>query len=64
MYREYNSAGVSASYAQVLLLWLKLVHNVNLSWWAVFAPFWIGLTCIIVIGTIFSILLLWNLKNK
>lgn len=63
MYREYNNAGICASYAQVLLLWLKLVHDVNLSWWAVFSPFWIGLTIIAVFAIVFSCLLLIT-RNK
>lgn len=64
MYREYNNTGICASYAQVLLLWLKLVHDVNLSWWAVFSPLWLGIAIITIVGTIFSILVLWNLRNK
>jgi hypothetical protein len=58
MYQEYRNSGICASYAQALLLWLKLVHEVNLSWWAVFSPLWMGLAMICFIAVVFLCVLL------
>ena len=55
-----ESAG-PATYAQILLIWLKLIHGVDMSWWAVFSPVWIACIVIVSLMIVFG-LLVWKKK--